>query len=110
MRHAAVLVRGDVAWIVFSRLGDAPESLLFTRLRLTGDWRSWRPEEPVEILRPERSWEGAEEPLAASHSGRAWKPMRELRDPAFFVEDGRVYLLYAVAGEHGIALAEVWER
>ncbi|HYG65492.1 MAG TPA: hypothetical protein VEL74_23120 [Thermoanaerobaculia bacterium] len=110
MRHAAVLVRGDVAWIVFSRLGDAPESLLFAPLRLTGDWRGWRPDEPVEVLRPERSWEGAGEPVAASRSGRAWTPKQELRDPAFFVEDGRIYLLYAVAGEHGIALAEVRER
>ena len=31
-----------------------------------------------------------------------------LRDPAIFEEDGRVYLLYAVAGESGIAIAELW--
>jgi hypothetical protein len=30
-----------------------------------------------------------------------------LRDPAVFVEDGRCCLLYAVAGEYGIAIAEV---
>ena len=36
-------------------------------------------------------------------------PMNQLRDPAIFQEDGRVYLLYAVAvaGEGGIGLAEV---
>ena len=34
-------------------------------------------------------------------------PVNQLRDPAIFEEDGRVYLLYAVAGERGIALAEV---
>ena len=28
-------------------------------------------------------------------------------DPAIYEEDGRVYLLYAVAGESGIAIAEV---
>jgi len=31
----------------------------------------------------------------------------QLRDPAIFEENGRVYLLYAVAGESGIAIAEV---
>ena len=34
-------------------------------------------------------------------------PANQLRDPAIYEEDGRVYLLYAVAGERGIALAEV---
>jgi hypothetical protein len=30
-----------------------------------------------------------------------------MRNPVIFEEDGRVYLLYAVAGESGIAIAEV---
>jgi hypothetical protein len=33
--------------------------------------------------------------------------VNELRDPAVFEEGGRIYLLYSVAGERGIALAEV---
>ena len=32
--------------------------------------------------------------------------MNALRDPAVFVEAGRVFLLYSVAGEAGIAIAE----
>jgi hypothetical protein len=110
MRHAAVLARGGVLWILFSRLGDAPESLLFAPLRLAGDWRDWRPGEPVEALRPERSWEGGGEPLEPSRPGRAWTARRELRDPALYEEDGRIYLLYAAAGEQGIALAELRPR
>ena len=35
--------------------------------------------------------------------------MNQLRDPAIFEEGGRTYLLYAVAGEEGIALAELEE-
>jgi hypothetical protein len=30
-----------------------------------------------------------------------------LRDPFLYREEGKQYLFYAVAGEHGIALAEV---
>ena len=32
---------------------------------------------------------------------------RELRDPCIFREDGRTYLFYIVAGERGIAGAEL---
>jgi hypothetical protein len=35
------------------------------------------------------------------------EPVRQLRDPAIFTEDGRTYLLYSVAGESGIAIAEL---
>ena len=107
MRHAAVLVRGGRLWVFFSRIGDAPEKLLFTTLDLRGDWRRWRPAEPVEVLRPERRWEGAGQPAEPSTPGRAWGPRNQLRDPAVFVEGKRIYLLYTVAGKQGIALAEV---
>jgi hypothetical protein len=33
--------------------------------------------------------------------------VNQLRDPAVFDENGRTFLLYAVAGESGIAIAEV---
>jgi hypothetical protein len=33
--------------------------------------------------------------------------VRELRDPAVFTEAGRSYLLYSIAGEAGIAAAEI---
>jgi hypothetical protein len=34
-------------------------------------------------------------------------PVHELRDPAIYEEDGRLYLLYSVAGEQGIAIARL---
>ncbi len=37
----------------------------------------------------------------------AYGHVNQLRDPAIYEEDGRVYLLYAVAGESGIAIAEL---
>lgn len=49
-------------------------------------------------------------PLKPSVRGAARSPVRELRDPAIFVEAGRTYLLYSVAGESGIAIAEVHVR
>jgi len=57
---------------------------------------------------PPRSWEGADAPLTPSVRSTAYGQVNQLRDPAIFEEDGRTYLLYAIAGESGIAIAEIW--
>jgi hypothetical protein len=36
-------------------------------------------------------------------------PAYQLRDPAIHCEDGRTWLLYSIAGEAGIAMAELRE-
>jgi hypothetical protein len=107
MRHAALLRRGDTLWVFWTRVGDAPERILLSRVDLSGDWRGWREGEPVEVLRPELPWEGADAPLAPSLRSTAYGHVNQLRDPAILEDAGRVYLFYAVAGESGIALAEL---
>jgi hypothetical protein len=107
MRHAALLKECDTLWIFFSRIGDAPESILVAPLSLRGDWRSWRPGEPSLVLAPERDYEGAGRPVSRSGKGGTSQVVRQLRDPAIHVEDGRIYLFYSIAGERGIALAEL---
>ena len=107
MRHCALLRRGDTLWVFWSNVGDAPERILASPVALRGDWRGWRAGPAREVLRPERYWEGAHLPLAPSVRGYAPEPVNELRDPAIFEEDGRTWLLYAVQGEHGIAIAEL---
>ena len=92
----------------FTQRGDAPESVLLSTIDLSGDWRTWRETTPVEVLRPERTWEGADLPVEPSRGGSINVPVSQLRDPAIFEENGRVYLLYSVAGERGIALSEVF--
>jgi hypothetical protein len=107
MRHAAVLKDGKRVWLFYSRIGDVPESLMAARLELEGDWTTWSPTPGSTILSPNRSYEGAAKPLEPSRPGRARGPRRELRDPAVYVETGRTFLLYSVAGEQGIAIAEL---
>ena len=72
------------------------------------DWLEWRESEAIEILRPEHGWEGADAPVEPSLVSAAYGHVNQLRDPAIFEEDGRVFLLYSVAGESGIAIAEVF--
>ena len=52
-------------------------------------------------------YEGADLPLEPSERGAIHNRAHQLRDPAIFQEDGRTYLLYSVAGENGIAIAEL---
>jgi hypothetical protein len=107
MRHAAALQRGDILHVFWTQVGDAPESILHSTIDLSGDWMTWR-ESPAEIvLRPERSWEGADAPCVPSVRSTAYGQVNQLRDPAVFEEGGRMFLLYAVAGESGIAIAEI---
>lgn len=108
MRHSAVLKRGEELLVFWTQVGEAPERILCSRIDISGDWRGWTEGPPAEVMRPERSWEGADSPLAPSVRSTAYGQVNQLRDPAVFEEDGRIYLLYAVAGESGIAIAEIW--
>jgi hypothetical protein len=107
MRHAAVLQRGEELLVFWTQVGDVPERILLSRISLAGDWLGWQDSPAIDILSPERHWEGADAPLTPSVRSTAYGQVNQLRDPAIFEESGRVYLLYAVAGESGIAIAEV---
>ena len=107
MRHSAVLVVGDVLHVFWTRVGDAPERILRSTIRLDTDWMGWTESEPVEVLRPERPWEGARAPVEPSVRSVVHGQVNQLRDPAVFGDGERRFLLYAVAGESGIALAEL---
>lgn len=107
MRHCALLKRGDALDVFWTQVGDAPERILLSTIDLSVPWTNWKETEPVEVLRPERSWEGADQPVEPSIRSVAYGPVNQLRDPAIYSEDGRVFLLYAVAGESGIAIAEL---
>lgn len=107
MRHAALLKRGTTLFVFWTQVGEAPERILLSLIDLSGDWLGWTDRPPVEVMRPERPWEGADAPLTPSIRSTAYGHVNQLRDPAIFEEDGRVYLLYAVAVESGIAIAEL---
>ncbi|MBG10204.1 MAG: hypothetical protein CMD92_03460 [Gammaproteobacteria bacterium] len=107
MRHSAVLVRGQTLYVFWTRVGDAPESILLSTIDISDDWNLWRESGEQILLRPETDWEGANEPVEPSVRSTAYGRVNQLRDPALFLEHGTTYLLYAVAGESGIGLARV---
>jgi len=106
VRHVAVQVDGDTLSVVYSRIGDEPERLLASTIDRSVDWTEWEPSEPRTVLAPEHDYEGVEKPIRESAPGLAPERVHELRDPDLFEDsDGRTYLFYAIAGEHGIAAA-----
>jgi len=106
-RHVAVQKNEHSLIVYYTRKGDAPERILYGAVDLSEDWRNWRVRGRSELLRPDTDYEGADLPVRRSRAGIAKSRENGLRDPAIFEEDGRTWLLYAMAGEGGIALAEI---
>ena len=74
---------------------------------ISGEWSNWSATNPLDVLLPETDWEGANLPVEPSVRGAISRPVNQLRDPCIFVEDYRTWLLYSVAGESGIGVAEI---
>ncbi len=114
-RHGAILeIDNEHIHVVWSRAGDSPESLLISPLLMKksggdqqvgdSDWRCWQLGDSRQLHSPKRSWEGVNEPDMPSSYGGIMTSVNQLRDPCVYVEDGRIYLLYSIRGEQGIAM------
>jgi hypothetical protein len=109
MRHTALKLDGHVLSVFYTNAGDCPERILLSTIDLTSDWLTWAASEPVVVLEPERDYEGGDLPRQPSKRGLIMESVCQLRDPAIFCADDRTYLLYAVAGEHDMAMAMLKE-
>ena len=110
-RHTAVKVDNGKLLVFYTVVGENPERILLSEIKLGDDWMKWEATDPRVVLEPETEWEGANLEHQPSVRGFSMKPVRQLRDPALFEADGRSYLFYSVAGESGIASAEIlWDE
>lgn len=107
MRHSAVLLLDNSLHVFFTRAGDVPEAILHSRIDIDDDWSSWRESTATPLLQPELDYEGGELVVEPSARGAVMSRVRQLRDPAIYAEGGRIYLYYSIAGEYGIAVAEL---
>jgi len=89
MRHSALLKRGDLLYVFWSRVGDTPAHILLSKVDITGNWSTRSASEPVSVLFPEELWEGADRPSAPSVRDTINVRVNQLRDPAILEEDGR---------------------
>ena len=109
IRHLALRpITEDMIDVYFSRIGDAPESILRAKLDLNKSISKWVATQSELVLSPSLDWEGANLPILSSMPGPA-KECGEnaLRDPAIFLHENKTYMLYSFKGESGIAMVEI---
>eukprot|EP00056_Hartaetosiga_gracilis_P002536 m.54823 g.54823 ORF g.54823 m.54823 type:complete len:301 (-) comp11093_c0_seq3:154-1056(-) len=99
----------DMLYVVYSQIPDKPEHLVMVGVNLSLPFEEWmcHDNQSIDLLFPEFDYEGVNAPIRNSVSGVSYNELHELRDPDVFVDNGRVYLLYSVKGEKGIAIAEI---
>jgi hypothetical protein len=107
VRHVAVLQRNGTLYVFFTAIGDAPERIMMSSIDPSADWTGWKASTAVELLRPEAAYECPTLPIEPSLAGDVKGPVRQLRDPGIFDENGRTLLFYSICGEQGIAAAEL---
>ena len=106
-RHASALVQGDKLHVVWTRIGDAPEQILYSSIDISLPWRDWYATEGQVILKPKFDWEGANLPISNSTVGGLTKQEHALRDPFLFEQNEEIYMLYAGGGETCIGIAKL---
>ncbi len=107
MRHSALRVDENLLQVFWTRVGDSPERILLSTIDLSKEWSEWKESLPIEILTPEKDWEGGNLSVEPSFRGPINESVCQLRDPAIYEEKDKIFLLYAIAGESGIAIAEL---
>jgi hypothetical protein len=106
VRHMAVLTKGTILLVFYSRIGDAPERIFLTTIDMTTPPSTWDFTNPIEVIRPATTYEGAGYAISPSVKGPATN-VNQLRDPYVFEDGTNTYLYYTIAGESGIAVAKI---
>lgn len=106
-RHGAVRVVENTLQFFHSRFENEPEHIVMSTIDMKPDWKQWKLEGCTSVIKPEHNWEGADCPKVKSQRGAVHERAWQLRDPAVYEEDGKLFLVYSVAGEAGLGIAEV---
>lgn len=106
-RHHALLTNRDRVYVFWTEVGEAPERIKASVIEQPLNRETIKVKHLASILKPELEWEGSSAPNEPSVRSVAYGCVNQLRDPCIFVEDGRIYLLYAGGGESAIGIAEL---
>ena len=106
-RHHALLVNQDQIFLFWTEVGDAPEHIKVSHITGFEEGQLLKIENLGSVLKPEQAWEGANAENKPSVRSVAYGCVNQLRDPCIYVEDERIYLLYAGGGESAIGIAEL---
>lgn len=109
VRHSTLLKLENQLFIFYSKVGDAPERILYSHIDISSlNWNDWEASKPLELLRPQLQWEGAEEENTPSLRGEIGVRVNQLRDPHIFKDaDNQLYLTYTGGGEFSIGIVKL---
>lgn len=107
IRHAALQIIENFLYIFYTRIGDAPESILCNIINLKINPENWKISDTLVISKPTEIWEGSTLELKKSKPGLAAQKENALRDPAILYYMNKTFMFYSVAGESGIAVQEI---
>jgi hypothetical protein len=107
IRHVGLLLEKDLLTVFYTKIGDSPEAIKATTIRLTPNPGDWTPTPPVPVLESQTGYEGVALPVEPSKPGSTIGFEHAVRDPDVYQEGKKLYLLYSVEGERGIAIGEV---
>jgi len=110
IRHLGILKKKNYLHCVFSKIGDKPERIYYTKIHLSKNYLNWKFQKIKEILRPTFPYEGSKLKLKKSKAGDAPRGENALRDPYLFVDGKKTYLIYCVKGEKNFALCEIDQK
>lgn len=109
MRHCAVLLENDTLYIFYTVVGHNPESILVCKVELSENIEDWDIVSNQVLLKPEVSYEGSRLQKMPSVFGSINYPVNQVRDPYVFTDNKKTFLLYSLAGETGIGLAQLYK-
>lgn len=107
VRHLCVIIESNSLIVFYTKIGDKPEKIYFSKLNLKLDEKKWFFKKEFELMRPEKNFEGKDIKLTKSMPGDTLKPENALRDPHVLKILNNYFLTYCVKGEFGIAIAEL---
>tara|TARA_B110000116_G_scaffold189510_1_gene164619 strand:+ start:141 stop:440 length:300 start_codon:yes stop_codon:yes gene_type:complete len=95
--------------LIYSKIGDSPERLLYRKVDLSIDnWNKWVAGPEFELLTVKNNLEGIDISIKPSIKGASIEKIHDLRDPSVSQDiDKKTYLLYSGKGEKEIGLAEI---
>jgi hypothetical protein len=107
VRHVGLVLRGDMLYVFFSVIGDAPERILLSTIALTDNWKDWKASRAQEVIAPKEKYDCVDLPKVPSKAGESEGPENALRDPFVIEDGGKSILFYSYCGEQGLAAADV---
>lgn len=110
IRHTAVYVNEQdyTLKLFYTLINDNPEKIYLCEIEIDENIDNWLTLSNEEFTLPEFKWEGSHLPLVNSKAGMAFNYVNQLRDPYFYKEDNKQYLLYSIAGEKGIGILKTY--